>query len=180
MPACSAYLSRLACVLPSILARKPAGAFGIRHSLRPLDFRGPRLMHHSGISCRGNADARHCEERSDEAIHVSASGCMDCFASLAMTAVLFEKSHPEKQTRCRPGQASTASAIQDPLPPMLVVERANGSSSVSQLHSVVMGPGLRQDDGGELGKHRALLHARPTPRRSHPPPRRASACASRR
>ena len=28
---------------------------------------------------------RHCEERSDEAIHVSASGEMDCFAALAMT-----------------------------------------------------------------------------------------------
>ena len=28
---------------------------------------------------------RHCEEQSDEAIHVSASGAMDCFASLAMT-----------------------------------------------------------------------------------------------
>src|SRR5258708_3049581 len=28
---------------------------------------------------------RHCEERSDEAIHASASGEMDCFASLAMT-----------------------------------------------------------------------------------------------
>jgi hypothetical protein len=27
---------------------------------------------------------RHCEERSDEAIHVSASREMDCFASLAM------------------------------------------------------------------------------------------------
>jgi hypothetical protein len=28
---------------------------------------------------------RHCEERSDEAIHVSACGNMDCFATLAMT-----------------------------------------------------------------------------------------------
>jgi hypothetical protein len=28
---------------------------------------------------------RHCEERSDEAIHISACGAMDCFASLAMT-----------------------------------------------------------------------------------------------
>src|ERR1700749_2345237 len=28
---------------------------------------------------------RHCEERSDEAIHRSACGGMDCFASLAMT-----------------------------------------------------------------------------------------------
>src|SRR5882724_10319607 len=28
---------------------------------------------------------RHCEERSDEAIHAAASGEMDCFAPLAMT-----------------------------------------------------------------------------------------------
>ncbi len=52
------------------------------------------MMHHPGKSCRGNADARlfprHCEERSDEAIHISACGAMDCFASLAMTARLFD------------------------------------------------------------------------------------------
>jgi hypothetical protein len=28
---------------------------------------------------------RHCEERSDEAIHLSVCRGMDCFASLAMT-----------------------------------------------------------------------------------------------
>jgi len=28
---------------------------------------------------------RHCEERSDEAIHLSQCGAMDCFAPLAMT-----------------------------------------------------------------------------------------------
>jgi hypothetical protein len=33
-----------------------------------------------------DAGFRHCEERSDEAIHVSACRAMDCFASLAMTA----------------------------------------------------------------------------------------------
>src|ERR1700756_4406970 len=31
---------------------------------------------------------RHCEERSDEAIHISACGAMDCFASLAMTKAI--------------------------------------------------------------------------------------------
>ena len=31
---------------------------------------------------------RHCEERSDEAIHSFFRGAMDCFASLAMTALL--------------------------------------------------------------------------------------------
>jgi hypothetical protein len=29
---------------------------------------------------------RHCEERSDEAIHGAAGGKLDCFASLAMTS----------------------------------------------------------------------------------------------
>src|SRR5439155_2076881 len=32
-----------------------------------------------------DAGIRHCEERSDEAIHLSPRGGMDCFASLAMT-----------------------------------------------------------------------------------------------
>src|SRR5215475_10374320 len=44
-------------------------------------------------SPHGQLSTRHCEERSDEAIHVSACRAMDCFASLAMTiyhvAVLF-------------------------------------------------------------------------------------------
>jgi hypothetical protein len=30
-------------------------------------------------------ETRHCEERSDEAIHSCARGEMDCFAALAMT-----------------------------------------------------------------------------------------------
>jgi hypothetical protein len=38
------------------------------------------------------------------------------------------------------------SAIQDPLPQALVVVRASGFSAVLQLDSVVVGPGLRQDD----------------------------------
>src|ERR1700760_3786231 len=35
---------------------------------------------------------RHCEERSDEAIHLSACCGMDCFASLAMTVFSKPKS----------------------------------------------------------------------------------------
>src|SRR5262249_15422085 len=49
----------------------------------PSSFEGRWLRHHPGVSCRGNATScshRHCEERSDEAIHTSASGEMDCFA----------------------------------------------------------------------------------------------------
>ncbi|MEH2522427.1 hypothetical protein V1288_000336 [Bradyrhizobium sp. AZCC 2176] len=34
---------------------------------------------------------RHCEERSDEAIHVATCEGMDCFASLAMTDERVEK-----------------------------------------------------------------------------------------
>ena len=33
----------------------------------------------------GTLSPRHCEERSDEAIHFSPRRAMDCFASLAMT-----------------------------------------------------------------------------------------------
>ena len=33
----------------------------------------------------GGTSGRHCEERSDEAIHGAARGRLDCFASLAMT-----------------------------------------------------------------------------------------------
>jgi hypothetical protein len=43
--------------------RRAMGAASTRHSLRPLHPGGTRTMHHSGISCRGNAEARHCEER---------------------------------------------------------------------------------------------------------------------
>jgi hypothetical protein len=58
-------------------------------------------MHDSGAKRRGNVGAcfRHCEERSDEAIHSFLCGKMDCFASLAMTVWLFEnrigKKHQE-------------------------------------------------------------------------------------
>jgi hypothetical protein len=54
--------------------REAAGALGTRHSPRPL--LGGRFMQGSGASRRENADARldrHCEERSDEAIHSSRS-----------------------------------------------------------------------------------------------------------
>jgi hypothetical protein len=42
-----------------------------------------------------NSISRHCEERSDEAIHLSARPqLMDCFASLAMTK---EMQRPDNQ-----------------------------------------------------------------------------------
>src|SRR5215472_13361331 len=39
----------------------------------PSDFQGTMSMQNPGKPCRGNVVARHCEERSDEAIHVAAS-----------------------------------------------------------------------------------------------------------
>jgi hypothetical protein len=71
-------------------AHKPAGAASARHSLRPL-FREGDISQSSGISFREKAEVcpRHCEERSDEAIHSAASGGMDCFASLAMTNISY-------------------------------------------------------------------------------------------
>jgi hypothetical protein len=38
-------------------AREAAGALGIRHSLRPLIFKGESFTHHSGASRREMADA---------------------------------------------------------------------------------------------------------------------------
>src|SRR5258706_2272250 len=51
------------------------GALGTRHSLRPLFYWANGSCKTSGASRRGNAkvcvkfEPRHCEERSDEAIH---------------------------------------------------------------------------------------------------------------
>src|SRR5258705_7663978 len=52
-------------------------------------------------SARGWSFPRHCEERSDEAIHIELRGAMDCFAALAMTA--------ERVPRFR--RRATASAV---------------------------------------------------------------------
>src|SRR5216684_1719133 len=71
------------------IAHEAAGATGARHSPRPPW--GGRFMQTSGASRREVAKSylelqcRHCEERSDEAIHPSFLLLMDCFASLAMT-----------------------------------------------------------------------------------------------
>src|SRR5262249_16190224 len=45
---------------------------------------GDRDLGH-GAAVGATSSRRHCEERSDEAIHSAARGTMDCFASLAMT-----------------------------------------------------------------------------------------------
>ena len=56
-------------------AREAAGALGTRHSLRPLFCWAKGFCKTSGASRRENAESclkmerRHCEERSDEAIH---------------------------------------------------------------------------------------------------------------
>jgi hypothetical protein len=57
------------------LAREAAGALGTRLSLRPLFSRGQGFCNASGaIRAAGSGthvEQRHCEERSDEAIHSS-------------------------------------------------------------------------------------------------------------
>jgi hypothetical protein len=49
-----------------------------------------RFARNDGVQISNSQDRsvvnRHCEERSDEAIHSSFRCAMDCFASLAMTA----------------------------------------------------------------------------------------------
>jgi hypothetical protein len=62
--------------------RAAAGASGTRHSPRPL-FAGRRIFAQLGrIAPRecGVIFLRHCEERSDEAIHSFFLSEMDCFA----------------------------------------------------------------------------------------------------
>src|SRR5258705_13694213 len=54
--------------------REAAGALSARHSLRPLNFRRPDVLgkpraHRAARSRSRIRSYRHCEERSDEAIH---------------------------------------------------------------------------------------------------------------
>jgi hypothetical protein len=74
------------------ITHEAAGALGTRHSLRPLFSEAQTIFAttraHRAARSRShilNLEYRHCEERSDEAIHLSLRGAMDCFASLAMT-----------------------------------------------------------------------------------------------
>ena len=83
--------------------RRAMGAASTRHSLRPLHPGGTRTMHHSGTSCRGNANARllrNCEERKRRSNPDCISGdSLDCFAPLAMTTwrrCLICKSEPTR------------------------------------------------------------------------------------
>src|SRR5438034_8661814 len=82
-PVCSCAL------LFAQIARETAGAASTRSSLRPLFKRRANGIAKLGRSApRESEDAsnRHCEERSDEAIRLSACDAMDCFAALARTA----------------------------------------------------------------------------------------------
>jgi hypothetical protein len=62
-------------------ACEAAGATGTRLSLRPLFFEAKDFAKTRAHSAAGTGtyEHRHCEERSDEAIH-SFCGSMDCFA----------------------------------------------------------------------------------------------------
>jgi hypothetical protein len=77
-------VTTLVCFL--YFAYEAAGASSARHSLRPLNRGLRKFLANLGRNARRDCEAvsqRHCEERSDEAIHSCC--CMDCFASLAMT-----------------------------------------------------------------------------------------------
>src|ERR1700712_2267467 len=69
----------------SPLRTRPRGAACIRHSLRPLFQRGGNFLHNPGRNTPRECEAvfsigRHCEERSDEAIHLALCRGLDCFA----------------------------------------------------------------------------------------------------
>jgi hypothetical protein len=61
-------------------------------------------MHHPGMivprECGVTVSRRHCEERSDDAIHASASGEMDCFAALAMTRKRLFDNRSKESSEC--------------------------------------------------------------------------------
>src|SRR6266516_4705645 len=73
-------------------AREAVGALGTRDSLRPLFSLGGWILQNSGASRRGNAESyfeirrRHCEERSDEAIHAPIRGAKLWIASLSLSS----------------------------------------------------------------------------------------------
>jgi hypothetical protein len=68
-------------------ACEAAGAIGARRFLCPLFAEEEDVSHNSDASRREIASSRHCEERSDEAIHCFLFRKMDCFAALAMTVL---------------------------------------------------------------------------------------------
>src|SRR5437899_3283644 len=75
-------------VLHFTIRTRGCGCIGHPAFPTPSVFLGEGSMHTSGDQRRGNAESRvrrHCEERSDEAIHSHCALAMDCFASLAMT-----------------------------------------------------------------------------------------------
>jgi hypothetical protein len=68
--------------------RRATGAAGIRHSLRPLYFRGDKFAKLGQILLRERGAVTLlviARSVGDEAIHGATSGDMDCFASLAIT-----------------------------------------------------------------------------------------------
>ena len=87
MPACSGCTCMLVCALPRAHCTRDRGCS--KHPAFPAPSRWERKTHPN----LGRRASRECEtaftviarSECDEAIHVSASGAMDCFASLAMT-----------------------------------------------------------------------------------------------
>src|SRR3954469_7632546 len=100
----------LVCVSLPNLAHETAGAARPRSSLRPLIGEGGNLMANLASNRRrdrGGMCRRHCEERSDEAIHAFLCGQMDCFAPLAMT-VLATAPYPQLSSLRKQGPITPA------------------------------------------------------------------------
>src|ERR1700712_2717673 len=127
----------LVCVSLSNLARETAGAARTRSSLRPLISESGNLMANLARNRRrdrGLISHRHCEERSDEAIHAFLCGQMDCFAIARNDGL----DHRAISSTVVPAHAGTHT-------PRLLLWHP-GRRLLQQLHSVVMGPCVRRDD----------------------------------
>ena len=83
---CSGVLVVTTLVCYQHTAHEAAGAAapGIPHALRAKGFFKARAQRAARSGT--HVEQRHCEERSDEAIHLSLRGYVDCFAPLAMTS----------------------------------------------------------------------------------------------
>src|SRR4051794_3714303 len=73
------------CAPTEISVMTPSSCRSTTFSSRP--WAGPENRMCAGTTVAMTA-LRHCEERSDEAIHLSPCGGMDCFAPLAMTTLV--------------------------------------------------------------------------------------------
>jgi hypothetical protein len=137
----------LVCVSLHYLARETAGAARTRSSLRPHFPEGGKPMTNLARSKRrdrGLISHRHCEERSDEAIHAFLCGQMDCFAIARNDGL----DHRAISLTVVPAHTGTHT-------PRLLSWHA-GRWLLQPSRSVVMGPCVRRDDTNLSGATHGL------------------------